>query len=72
MAIIWVDIWNSQNDMKAKCLIKRYFNISYYIATIRETNMNPDVSQYKNCWKQRYTMYTYHIHRSKYQKYNGP
>ena len=44
IAIIWVNIWNSQNDMKAKCLINRCFNISYHIATIRKTNMNSGIS----------------------------
>ena len=29
--------------MKAKCLIKRYFNIGHYIATIRKTNINPSI-----------------------------
>ena len=49
MAVIWVDIWNSQNGTKAKCLINRCFNISYYITTIRETNMNSGIPQCKNC-----------------------
>ena len=34
IAVIWVDIWDSQNDTKDKCLINRYFNIGHYITTI--------------------------------------
>ena len=49
MSIIWIDIWGFQSGKKAKCLINRYFNFRGYIATIRSTNMNPGVSQYKNC-----------------------
>jgi len=51
MAIIWFDIWDSQNGSKAKLLINHSFNFGRYIATIRATNMNPGVSQYHNCWK---------------------
>jgi len=41
LAIVWVDIWNFQNSMKAKLLINRHFNVVQHIATIRDTNMNP-------------------------------
>jgi len=51
MAIVWLDIWDVQSRSKAKCLINRCFNIGNYIATIRGTNMNPSMLQYKNCWK---------------------
>ena len=51
MAIIWFDIWDSQNGSKAKLLINHSFNFGRYIATIRATNMNPGVSQCYNCWK---------------------
>jgi len=34
IAVIWVDIWDSQNDTKAKCLINRCLNIGHYITTI--------------------------------------
>ena len=27
MAVIWIDIWDSQNNMKAKCVINSCFNI---------------------------------------------
>jgi len=49
MVIVWVDIWDFQNHTKAKLLINRYFNIEYYITTIRGTNMNPSILQCKNC-----------------------
>jgi len=51
MAIIWINIWDFQNSTKGKLLINRCFNIRHYIATIRDTNMNSDISQYENCWK---------------------
>jgi len=49
MAIIWVNICNSQNGTKANFLINRYFNIDHHITTIRETSMDFGISQYKNC-----------------------
>lgn len=49
MTIIWVDIWDVQNSSKAKDLINRCFNVGSYIITVRGTNMNPDISQCKNC-----------------------
>jgi len=51
MAIIWVDIWDVQSRSKVRGLINRCFNIRSYIATIRGANINPGISQYKNCWK---------------------
>ena len=51
MAIVWIDIWDSQNGSAAKRIINRSFNIGNFIATIRGANMNPGVSQCKNCWK---------------------
>jgi len=51
MAIIWFDIWDTQNGSKAKLLINHSFNLGYYIATVRATNMNPGVLQCHNCWK---------------------
>jgi len=51
MAIIWVNIWDIQSGSKAKSLINRCFNIESYITTIRGTNMNSDILQYKNYWK---------------------
>ena len=51
MAIIWINIWNSQNRSTAKKLINHCFNVSSFVATIRGVNMNPGISQCKNCWK---------------------
>jgi len=51
MAIIWIDIWNTQSSSKARSLINRRFNGGSFIATIHGANMNPRVLQYKNCWK---------------------
>ena len=50
MVVIWIDIWDSQSSMNAKCLINRSFNIGYHITTIREMNMNLSIPQCKNCW----------------------
>ena len=49
IAIIWFDIWDSQNSFKAKLLINHSFNFSRYIAMIKTTNMNPRVPQCYNC-----------------------
>ena len=49
MAIIWLDIWDLQSGSKAKGLINRCFNIGNYITMIQEANINPGVSQCKNC-----------------------
>ena len=70
--MVWVDIWDFQNNMKVKNLINRPFNIGCYIAMIRNTNMNPSILQCKNYWKWDYTTFTCYIYRVKYQKYNGP
>lgn len=51
MAIIWINIWDSQSGSIAKKLINCCFNIGSFIATIRGANMNPSVLQYKNYWK---------------------
>ena len=51
MSIIWFNIWDIQSRSKVKGFINRYFNIRSYIAIIRGANMNPGVSQCKNCWK---------------------
>ena len=51
MAVVWVDIWDSQSGSSAKNIINRHFNIGRFIATIKGTNMNPGVPQCKNCWK---------------------
>jgi len=43
MAIIWIDIWNTQNGSKAKTIINQQFNVESFIAMIYSTNMNPSV-----------------------------
>ena len=51
MAIIWIDIWDSQSSSTAKKLINHCFNIGSFVTTIRETNINPSIPQCKNCQK---------------------
>ena len=43
MAIIWIDIWDTQSGQNAKTIINHRFNIGSYITTIHGTNMNPGV-----------------------------
>ena len=43
MAIVWLDIWDTQSGYNAKMLINRYFNVGNYIATIWGANMNPGI-----------------------------
>ena len=49
LAVVWVNIWDSQNSSITKSIINWYFNIGRYITTIHSTNINPSVPQYKNC-----------------------
>ena len=72
MAVIWIDIWDSQNGTKAKNLINRCFNIGKHIATICRTNMNPSIPQCKNCQKWGHTTFSCWSHGSKCQKCNSP
>ena len=72
MAIIWIDIWNTQSKSKAKGLINRRFNIGSFIATIHRANMNLGVPQYKNCWKWGHFAGIYRIQRAKCVKCNSP
>ena len=72
MSIIWIDIWDVQSGSKAKCLINRCFNVSRYITTIRDANMNLGVPQCKNCWKWGHATFSCRIQGSKCIKYNGP
>ena len=71
MAIIWVDIWDSQNGSKAKMLINHSFNFGRYIATFRGTSMNPGIPQCHNCWKWGHTTFSCKAHSSKCQKCGG-
>lgn len=70
-AVIWINIWDSQNSSKAKKIINCSFNVGKYIATVRGTNMNLGVPQCKNCWKWGHTTYACHTHGVKCQKCNG-
>ena len=49
MAIVWINIWDTQNGSNTKKVINHWFNISSYIAIVCGANMNPEVPQYKNC-----------------------
>jgi len=64
MAIIWFDIWDTQNGSKAKSLINHSFNLGRHIATVRATNMNPGVPQYHNCWKWGHSTFSCRAHGS--------
>ena len=72
MAVIWVDIWDSQNSTKAKTVLNRSFNFGHHIATIRGISMNLGVPQCHNCWKWGYTTFACRAHGSKCQKCGGP
>ena len=71
MAVVWVDIWDSQSGSLAKNIINRHFNIGRFIATIKGTNMNPGVLQCKNCWKWGHSTLSCHSHISRYAKCYG-
>ena len=64
IAIIQIDIWDSQNSTKTRRLINRYFNFGYYVVTFHRTSMNPRMPQCKNCWKQEHTIYICQVHMS--------
>ena len=72
MAIVWINIWDTQNGSSAKKVINCQFNISSYIATVHGANMNPEVLQYKNCWKWGHTAGVCCIQEAKCIKYNSP
>ena len=42
MAIVWIDIWDTQNRSNTKKVINRQFNIGSYIAIVHDANMNLD------------------------------
>jgi len=72
MAIIWFDIWDTQNGSKAKLLIYYFFNLGRYIAMVRATNMNQGVSQCHNYWKWGHFTYSCRVYRSQCQKCSRP
>ena len=43
MSVIWIDIWNSQNSMKAKSIINQFFNFGRHITMVGGTSINPSV-----------------------------
>ena len=71
MAIVWIDIQDIQSGHNVKMLINKCFNVGNYIITIRGANMNSDVLQCKNCWKQRYLIFSCRIQDAKYVKCNS-
>ena len=40
IAVVWVDIWNSQSSSLAKNIINHHFNVGQFVATICSTNIN--------------------------------
>ena len=72
MAIIWIDIWNTQNGTNTKKVINQRLNISSFIATVQGTNINLGIPQCKNCWKWGHTAEVCHIQGSKCVRCNGP
>ena len=71
MAIIWINIWDTQNSSNARKIINRHFNVGSFIATVRGANMNPGVLQCKNCWKWGHTAGVCCIQGAKCVKCNG-
>ena len=69
MAVVWLDIWDSQSSSLAKNIINCHFNIGCFITTIKGTNMNPGVPQYKNYWKWEHSTLSYCSYISRYAKY---
>ena len=43
IAVVWVDIWDSQSSSLVKNIINCHFNIGHFIATVKGTNMNPGI-----------------------------
>jgi len=72
MAIMLIDIWDSQNSLSAKKVINQSFNIESFITTVRDANMNSGATQCKNCWKWGYMMFVCHFQGSQCVKCNGP
>ena len=71
MAVVWVDLWDSQSSSSVKNIINCYFNVGQYIITIRGTNMNLGVPQCKNCWKWGHLTLSCHSHVSRCTKCYG-
>ena len=71
-AVIWINIWDSQFESKAKSISNHHFNIEWFIATICGTSTNPGVSQCKNCWRWGHSTFGCWSHVSRCVKCNGP
>ena len=71
MAVVWVDILDSQSSSLVKNIINYHFNIGCFIATVKDTNMNPGVSQCKNCWKWEHSTLSCHSYISRCAKCYG-
>ncbi|KAF5345719.1 hypothetical protein D9756_011623 [Leucocoprinus leucothites] len=50
-AVVWFDIWDSQNGTKAKTLVNRTINFGRHVGTIRATSIHPGIAQCRNCWR---------------------
>ena len=70
-AVVWVDIWDSQSGSCVKNIINCRFNVERFIATVRETNMNPGVPQCKNYWKWGHSTLSCRSHVFRYTKCYG-
>jgi len=71
MAVVWVNIWNSQSGSLVKNIINRHFNIGRFIAIVKGINMNLGVPQYKNCWKWGHSTLSCCSYISRYSKCYG-
>ena len=72
IAIIWIDIQNSQISSIAKTLINQCFNVSSFVATIHGANMKSSVPQCKNYQKQGHIIFACYLQNAKYLKCNSP
>ena len=72
MSIVQMNIQNVQSGSKIKSLINQCFNVGNYITTIKGTNMNPGVPQYKNCQRQSHTTVSCRIQGARYIKCSSP
>ena len=70
IAVIWIDVQNTQSGSNSKMLINRCFNIERHISTIQGANMNPDIPQCKTYQKWSHTMRFCRIQDFKCVKYN--
>ena len=71
IAIIWIDIWDTQNGSNTKKIINRCFNVGSFITTVYSANMNLGVLQCKNCWKWGHMAGVCCIQEAKCVKCNG-